>query len=163
MRQVIVTRVSGIALAGALALGLGLSNPAPAAAAYPADSAVQVAASSSQHPGRPGGVRALTGRALVAALVNQTAEATGQTRAAVVTAVQGGQSLAQVAAAGGSSTDAVVQAVISKLRERTNRAVTNGRLTQAEADAIIAEATTRATDVMNDTTLGERLRSRKNR
>lgn len=160
MQRKLFTRLAGATLTAALALGLGFSNPSPAAAAFTATaSSSQVVASSGQQH-RGGGWRDFTGRALVGALVKATATATNQTRAAVVTAVQGGQTLAQVAVAGGSSEATVVQAVMTKLSERLTQAVTNGRITQAEADTILAEATTEAGEVMNDATLDPSLRGR---
>lgn len=160
MQRSFFTRLAGATFATALVFGLGFSNPSPAAAAFSttASSSQVVMSSGQQHRG--GGVRNFTGRALVGALVKETATATNQTRADVVTAVQGGQTLAQVAVAGGSSADAVVQAVMDKLSERLTQAVTDGRITQAEADTLLADATTEANEVMNDETLDPSLRGR---
>jgi hypothetical protein len=77
-----------------------------------------------------------------------------------VTAVRGGQSLAQVAATNGSSGDAVVQAVATKAGQRLEREVQAGRITQERADELLQRLTERATAIVNDTTLSTKLPGR---
>lgn len=139
-------RVSALAGACALAATLALGAPAPAAAA-PAAPASQEAAIA--------GHRVPTGHALVRALIRTTSALTGESVPAVRAALRDGQSLAQFAAANGSSGDAVVQDVVDRARERLARAVENGRISQQLADALLAELTTKATEIVNDTGLGD--------
>lgn len=158
MLRTILARASALAAAGALAATLALGAPAPASAAQ---SAAAPAAQSAAQSAAERGPRQLTGRALVAALVRTTADLTGQELQAVRAAVIGGQSLAQFAAANGSSGDAVVQAVADKAAERLDKAVESGRISRQLADALLQELTTKATALVNDTGLGARIAERR--
>lgn len=100
------------------------------------------------------------GGGLAAALIRATSELTGLTGEQVLTELRAGKSLAQIAAANGSSGDAVVQAVVAKIKERLDRLVAEGRLTQQQADERLASITTRATEMVNDTTLGQKIDTR---
>lgn len=100
------------------------------------------------------------GGGLAAALIRATVDLTGLTNQQVLDALRAGRSLAQIAAANGSSGDAVVQAVVTKVKERLDRLVAEGRLTQAQADQRLADVKTRATELVNDTTLGQRIGTR---
>lgn len=55
------------------------------------------------------------------------------------TELRSGKSIAQVATEHGVSVDTVKQALITKATERINLAVSNGRLTQSQADKILAK------------------------
>ncbi|NOK64044.1 MAG: hypothetical protein GFH27_549409n18 [Chloroflexi bacterium AL-W] len=102
-----------------------------------------------QGPGRgQGGLTA-------AALVNATAEVTGLERSEVVDAIREGNSMAQVAEANGSSSDAVLQAARENAQERLDEAIANGRITQEQADAALEQFDTQAPEVINDTELAE--------
>jgi uncharacterized protein (DUF433 family) len=99
--------------------------------------------------------------ALVAGgLIHATAEETGLSIEQVIEQLQAGQSLAAIAAANGSNADAVIAAAAARAEERLDQAVTNGRITQEEADAKLAELIAQANDIINDDTLGERIEQR---
>lgn len=69
------------------------------------------------------------------ALVAATATVTGLTEDEVRTAQRSGQTLAQIAEANGQTADAVIAAARTTYQQQLVQAVTDGKLTQAEADA----------------------------
>jgi polyhydroxyalkanoate synthesis regulator phasin len=156
----------GLALAGVFALGAlwggtGAIEPAAAAAVTLAGTAVDEQAAQTpgrvRQQGRRGGAEA---RPLVPVLIRTTAELTNQTPFDVTQALTGGQSLAAIATAGGSSAEAVVAEVMTKAQELMDLAVERGRLTQREADLLLRELEQRATELMNDPALGEQVSER---
>lgn len=157
MKRSHLTTLTGMVVAGALAATLTLAAPAPAQAA--ATATPVPAAAQQAGPGR-GDREARRGGVLVIALVRTTSEETGLSTKEVVEALRGGQSLAQVAAANGSSGESVVQAVTAKAKERLDRLVANGRLSQARADELLERLSDRATEVVNDTELGDTIDER---
>lgn len=104
---------------------------------------------------RERGPRQGRGASVTKALVNATAEVTGLERSEVVDALREGNSIAQVAEANGSSSDAVLQAGRENAQERLDQAVANGRITQEQADAALEQFDTRAPEVINDTELAD--------
>lgn len=66
------------------------------------------------------------------------------------TALQGGQTLAEIAVANGSTAQAVIDALVAEVQAHFDEEVASGEHTQEEADARIAEATTRITDMVNN-------------
>lgn len=72
-------------------------------------------------------------------LIETTASLTGQTRAQVQADLKSGKSIADIAAAHGSSGDKVVQAVLDKAKARLDQAVSKGRITQAQEDERLAK------------------------
>ncbi len=103
------------------------------------------------------------GASVVASLVRTTAELSNIEVSAVREALNNGQSLAQIAAANGSSGDAVVQQVVANAKSRLDQAVAAGRLTQERANTMLTNLTDEATKLVNDTTLGQRLTERRER
>ena len=75
----------------------------------------------------------------------------GMTEAEVRDAISGGQTLAQLAEAKGSSGQALIDAILVERKAHLDEEVAAGEHTQAEADAKLAEATTRVTDLVNNT------------
>lgn len=67
------------------------------------------------------------------------------------TAVEGGQTIAEVAAANGSSADAVIAALVEQAKAHIDSDVADGEYTQDEADTRLADATTAITDFVNNT------------
>jgi hypothetical protein len=65
------------------------------------------------------------------------------------TALQSGQSIADVATAKGVAPQAVIDAMVAAMNQRLAESVTAGKLTQAKADELAATATTRIADVVN--------------
>lgn len=145
-------------LAGAvLALTLLWSQPALVSAAQavaPHSTPVEVAY------GRGGGGWRGVGTVNVGQLIKALQNLTNLDAATIRTELQNGRSLAQIAAAYGSSGDALVQAVVDAAKTRLDQAVSNGRLTQAEADQMLAAIRERATTLVNDTTVGTQLADR---
>ena len=78
------------------------------------------------------------------------ATAIGITEADLRTALQGGQTIAQVAQAHNITADAVIAALKADLQTRLDKAVTAGTMTQAQADERKADAATRYTDLVNN-------------
>ncbi len=157
MKRTLRSTLAGLGITVVLASGLALTAPGAAQAARTPGAQAVVTHLEAQRGGERTGRR---GAPLVAALVRATAEATGLSTQDVVTALRSGQSLAQIAAANGSSAEAVVQAVTAKARERLDRQVAAGRLSQERADEQLARLTTQATDLVNDTTLGTKIDER---
>lgn len=91
-------------------------------------------------PGGPGGPH-----------LSVVATALGMTPEELRTAMQGGTTtIAQLAASKGVSVDTVVKAIVDDMASKLTQAVTDGKLTQAEADAKKAAATTRVTEQVNN-------------
>jgi len=90
-------------------------------------------------PGRDGGKRGGPG----SNHVDEGALATflGVDQAALKTALHGGKSLATVATESGKSRDQLKTFLTTQLKAGLTKAVTDGKLTQAQADAKLAEAT----------------------
>ena len=63
--------------------------------------------------------------------------------------IKGGQSVADVASAKGVSVDTVVNALVNDASAKIDQAVTNGKLTQAQADAAKAKLPTLVTKLVN--------------
>ena len=70
----------------------------------------------------------------------------GVTRKELGTALQGGQSLADVAQSKGVAKDTLIAAMVAEAKTHLSEKVTAGRLTQAEADTRLAEVTTKITE-----------------
>ncbi|MGB9632971.1 MAG: hypothetical protein ACPL8I_06570 [Chloroflexaceae bacterium] len=150
MRGTLRLALMRLGLTTVLALTILAAVPLVArAAAAPASSPV----ATQQEAFRRGG-------GLAAVLIRSTSDLTGLTGEQVLNELRAGKSLAQIAAANGSSGDAVVQAVVAKVKERVDRLVAAGRLTQAQADQRLATVTTQATEMVNDTTLGQKIDTR---
>lgn len=93
-------------------------------------------------------------------LVDAVIEATGLTRGAVIGQMIDGATLAEIVTDNGGDVDAVIAAALASAAERVNEAVTNGRITQEQADTILAQLSEFYTNAMNGTILqrGERVR-----
>jgi uncharacterized protein (DUF433 family) len=88
-------------------------------------------------------------------LVSATASVTGLTTQEVVTELQAGQSLAQIAQDNGHTADEVIAAARTALVTQLAAAVTAGQITQAQSDAKLAAFAANAATIVNDTTLGQ--------
>jgi Tfp pilus assembly protein PilW len=71
------------------------------------------------------------------------------TEAELKTQLDGGKSLAAVAATQNVNVQSVIDAVVTEMKAHIAEEVASGELTQAQADAKLAEATVRATDMVN--------------
>ncbi|MEP7200988.1 MAG: hypothetical protein ABI894_00150 [Ilumatobacteraceae bacterium] len=72
----------------------------------------------------------------------------------VRTALQGGQTIAELAVSNGKTAQDVIDAIVAESTTRINEAVAAGKLTQAEADQRLADLTTRVTEFVNNTPAG---------
>ena len=75
----------------------------------------------------------------------------GLTQAELRTQLAGGKTLADVAKAQGKSVDGLVSALVAAEKADLDAAVKAGRLTQAQADQVLANAKQRFTDMVNGT------------
>jgi hypothetical protein len=94
--------------------------------------------------GGPGGI--------IGAGLDVVAKTLGITTDEVRTALEGGQSIADLAVSKGKTAQDVIDAVVAEATTKINAQVTAGKLTQPEADKLIANLTTMATDLVNNTT-----------
>jgi antitoxin component of RelBE/YafQ-DinJ toxin-antitoxin module len=79
------------------------------------------------------------------------AKTLGMTPAELMTALRSGQTLKQIAATKGVSTDTLVKAMVAAAEQQLATAVQNNRITQAQADTIKSTLTQRMTDLVNGT------------
>ena len=99
------------------------------------------------HRGGPGGPEMHRGGHLDAA-----AAYLGVSQDALRAQLEDGKTLADVAeATKGKSVDGLVAALVADEKEKLDAAVKAGRLTQAQADTILADAKARTTDLVNGT------------
>ena len=75
----------------------------------------------------------------------------GLTEAQLRTQLESGKSLADVAKAQGKTVDGLVQALVDSAKKKLDAAVSAGRLTQSQADSILADLKTHITDFVNGT------------
>jgi len=87
-------------------------------------------------------------------LVAIVADKTGLTTDAVVAAVKGGKTLAQVASDHNVTVDTVVNTFVDAQTKALAAKVTAGTITQAQADAAVAQIRTHATEEMNEQGFG---------
>jgi hypothetical protein len=78
------------------------------------------------------------------------AQALGMSEADLHTALEGGQTLAQVAASKGVNVQVVIDAMVAAETTHINQGVTDGKLTQAQADERLANVTQHVTDMVNN-------------
>jgi hypothetical protein len=97
-----------------------------------------------------GGPRHHPGRCLVAhQLVEETARILGIEEAAVIDALQDGQSLAQIAEANGMGAEEYKAALTEAAKAKFAQAVENGRITQERADQMLAKFTENLDRIIN--------------
>ena len=93
----------------------------------------------------PGGLGGVIGTGL-----DTVATTLGITSDEVKTALESGQTLADLAVAHGKTAQDVIDAIVAEAKTHLDTAVTDGKLTQAQADKILTELTTRPTDFVNN-------------
>lgn len=98
------------------------------------------------HPGGHGG---RGGPGKPGKQLDVVATALGMTVDELRTALQGGSTIVQIAATKGVSVDSVVKAVVDGLTKSVTDAVAAGKMTQAQADQVLANVTVRATEMVN--------------
>lgn len=84
--------------------------------------------------------------------LDDEAAAIGIETAELEAAIDGGQTIAEVAEANGVDADTVIDALVEAKVERLDGKVEEGRLTQEEADAKLASATEKITNRVNGVT-----------
>jgi hypothetical protein len=133
-------------IAGAAILGPISSlaaSPAPTTTApAPSGAAPTEGTEQGKGGGRSGHTEAVTDTSVVA-------KAIGISEADLLTALNGGQTVAQVAAAHSVSAQTVIDALVADGQSELAAEVASGSITQAQADAEKAELTQRATDQVN--------------
>jgi hypothetical protein len=77
----------------------------------------------------------------------------GMTQDELWSQLEAGKSLADVAKSKGKSVDGLVSALVADEKKELDAAVKAGRITQAQADAFLANAKQRFTDLVNRTML----------
>ena len=102
--------------------------------------------------GFPGGHRGFGGPGkVIGAGIDVVATTLGITEDEVRTALESGQSIADLAVSKGKTAQDVIDAIVAEATTRINAAVTDGKLTQERADELIANLTTRVTELVNST------------
>jgi hypothetical protein len=144
-------RLAGLALIAGLAgggvIGALFGGPATSGAqeAPATTTAPPADAPAPDGPGRPGGCIGGHGRGLDAA-----ATALGMTPAELRGQLDEDTTIADVAAAKNVEVQKVIDAMVADAKAHLDQAVTDGRLTQAEADAKKADLTERITTLVNE-------------
>jgi hypothetical protein len=106
-------------------------------------------------PGRGFGAHDGGGPKAEQALVSSASSVTGLTAPEVMTQLQAGQSLAQIAQSKGKTAADIIAAARTTLSTQLQQAVTAGTITQAQADAELASFDQNAPQIVNDTNLGK--------
>ncbi len=170
MSRKLLTFLGGLALVGIFAAAMAWAFPAQTTSAAEIDAVLTELDTTPLQRDRPNrgdrdnpGQGEMNDKALVAALINETSQLSGLTRQEVVDELATGQTLAQIAQAHGTSADAVVAAMSAKAKERLDKQVENGRISQERADELLSRLQTKANELMNDTTLGEKVNNVKDR
>jgi hypothetical protein len=156
MKYKLFIGIAGGALALALAGGAALAGPAldrtfaaTTQAASPTARADAAPAARGRQPGK--------GALLAAALIKASAEVAGTRPREVLAALRDGQSLSQYAKGHGKSDAAVIQAARANVQDRLSKAQANGKLTQAQADALLKKFDDGAPALMADANLRQQL------
>jgi hypothetical protein len=110
------------------------------------------------HAGPRAGVRVAVGG--VHQLIASTADATGLSRLEIWQALDDGQTLADLAAANGSSADDVIAAALAATSDRLDTAVERGRLSDDQASVLRDRAAESYASLVNETLPGWRLPAR---
>jgi polyhydroxyalkanoate synthesis regulator phasin len=87
----------------------------------------------------------------------------GLTEAQLDAALESGKSLAQVAKDQGKAADKLVDTLVAAATKRLDQAVTDGRLTKAERDKVVADLKERTTVIVNGTAPAKGFRFRDHR
>lgn len=89
--------------------------------------------------------------------IDVAATALGMTKAELVAELKAGKSVADVARSKDVDIDTVIDALYANLKSHVDGHVAEGKLTQEQADAMLADATTRITTMVNRTGLPHRM------
>jgi polyhydroxyalkanoate synthesis regulator phasin len=162
MLRTLLFILGGIGAMAMLAATLFATPTTPAGAAEPIGNAPSTLEQPAFQQG-PNQARHLDRKMLTTALLKSTLDVTGLERDALAEALTNGQSLAQIAEANGSTADAIIQPVLDKARDRLDKAVQNGRISQERADELLDKLSREATQIVEDNQLGEKINALKER
>jgi uncharacterized ParB-like nuclease family protein len=163
MNRKILIGIAGGALALVVAGGAVYAGPS----LRPSLAAVQAATTTPQPSSNPAtGGAARTGRArqpgkaalLTAALIKASADATATKPKDVLAALRDGKTHAQYATDHGKTAADVIAAARKQVQDRLSQAVGNGKLTQAQVDALLKQFDDSAPKLMDDANLGQQIR-----
>jgi polyhydroxyalkanoate synthesis regulator phasin len=87
-------------------------------------------------------------------LIGVTADKLGISVQDLMTELQGGKTIADVAKEKGVDTQTIIDAYLAQLGENLKQAVDDGKITQKQADLMLEQAKTRATDQLDSTLKG---------
>ena len=140
---------TGATIAGALVVGgvAGAMMLGPVLAASPTPSSTPSSANKGAHAGGPG----MGGHVEAVSDTSVAAKAIGISEADLLTALNGGQTIAAVAKAHNVDPQKVIDALVADGKAELAAAVKAGTITQAQADAEQAEVVARATAQVNGT------------
>ncbi len=138
MKSRAVKRIAGLALTATL--GVAAFSVATVASAKSVRPTRAISESIVERAN--GGERGRPNLGKVAALLGMTADE-------LRTQLQSGQSLAAIAATKNVALEGVISAIVADIKTHLDAEVLSGEHTQAEADAKLAEATTRVTEMVN--------------
>jgi hypothetical protein len=145
-----VKRLAMTVVAFALVAVAGVATvsiiPGLAAGATSSNATVLATTSSPSTKGEPSAARSIATRRIALALFRTSVDQTGLSRTAVLKDLLNGETLAQI---DGSKAQAVESAVTAKIAARLAKAVSKGRITQAQATAFNAAATAGIAKLMN--------------
>lgn len=149
MNSTVARAAAALAVSSALAVGTagaaGAATPAPA---HVVTTAAQSSTSTASHPKARAWLRAHR-RQIRRAVVEISAKTIDVPASTLVSDLRSGQSIAEVATAHGVSPQTVVDALVSAGDNWVDRAVSDHRLTTAQADKIKALLPTAATKVVD--------------
>ena len=100
--------------------------------------------------------RGIHGRGDERALIEAVIEATGLTRGTVMGQLIDGATLGDIITTNGGNVDAVIAAALATATERVNEQVTSGRITQEQADEVLARLNEFYSNAMDGTILPNR-------
>lgn len=139
MKKRIKAVIAGTAIAGVMATAaFGIAGQA---GARPVTTNVSVSA---MRPADDGGRRGGPGVDAVASVLGMTAEE-------LHTELHAGKSLASIAESKGVAVQKVIDAIVAEVKAHVAEEVASGELTQAEADAKLADVTSKVTEMVNST------------
>ena len=144
-------KIAGALIVGGVA-GAAILGPISTLAASPspaASSAPTTPGAAGQDQGGPGGHGPGGGHVEAVSDTSVVANAIGISEADLLTALKGGQTVADVAKAHSVNLQVVIDALVADGQAELDAAVKAGTITQAQADAEQAELTRRATDQAN--------------
>ena len=147
MNRKLALGIAGSALALTVATGSILAETAGAAPAAQATATATAAQTTTPRTNSKGGGR------YGGEFVQAATEYLGLTRAQIVAEIQAGKSLAQIAQAQNKDVNELIKLARTKLNDRLTQAVTNGKITQAQATAALTAFDTNAQTVVNSTDL----------